>query len=263
MASGLDVARLRKMLSGVVSAVSYRRSTISTNDDALKWRKPLDGPVLFLCAEQTAGRGRYGRTWLHGGEDSLAFSLLYPMSAKSAEGASLASGVAVAAGLTECGMEAMLKWPNDVIDAQGRKVGGILVEARDNPLRIVVGVGLNLRMTDRMRTELGEHAVGIRDDAGSEASQLDNTEVLAGIAASLATALYMHEKEGTAHLVQVWRRWAIHREGDSIYVSDSQGNKMSATYCGISDDGALLCKADGRVRKMYSAQVLAQNDPRN
>ena len=98
-----------------------------------------EAPVLVVADRQDEGRGRSGAPWLNA-DRAVAMSLLFePDWPRDAWGLiPLAAGVVVARG-----NGALLKWPNDIVSADGRKLGGILVEtSTDGP--VVVGVGLNL-----------------------------------------------------------------------------------------------------------------------
>ena len=91
--------------------------------------------TVIVADEQTAGRGRLARTWETPPGSGLAVSLVV----QPRRLLSLLVGVAAA---EACGHEVRLKWPNDLL-LDGRKVGGILVEAK--PGRAVVGLGINLK----------------------------------------------------------------------------------------------------------------------
>lgn len=124
---------------------------------------PQTGPTLLVAEQQTAGRGRLGRTWASARGASLMFSLGLPLAPCDWSGLSLAVGVSLADSL-EPGLPATqqrpqigLKWPNDLwlTTPHGeRKLGGILVEtapwpetAADHSSKmrfLVIGVGINI-----------------------------------------------------------------------------------------------------------------------
>ncbi|HEY1565661.1 MAG TPA: biotin--[acetyl-CoA-carboxylase] ligase [Solirubrobacteraceae bacterium] len=93
--------------------------------------------MLVTAAEQTAGRGRQGRSWAAATGRSLLCSVIVrdPPALMS-----LRAGVATAEAV---GPQARLKWPNDV-HMEGRKVAGILVEGRPQEEWGVIGVGVNV-----------------------------------------------------------------------------------------------------------------------
>jgi BirA family biotin operon repressor/biotin-[acetyl-CoA-carboxylase] ligase len=93
--------------------------------------------TLVTADEQTAGRGRQGRTWTAPPYRALLLSLLIRNPPRLLP---LAAGVAVA---EVCDQGATLKWPNDVL-IDGRKVAGILVEGRPQEDWAILGIGLNV-----------------------------------------------------------------------------------------------------------------------
>lgn len=132
---------------GLWYPVEVVASTGSTNADLLARGGP-EGQVL-VAEEQTAGRGRLGRSWTSVPGASLTFSvLLRPSSVPPARRGwlPLLTGVAVASAVrSAAGVHAELKWPNDVL-AGGRKLAGILAEQSSDGSAVVVGVGLNVAM---------------------------------------------------------------------------------------------------------------------
>jgi BirA family biotin operon repressor/biotin-[acetyl-CoA-carboxylase] ligase len=141
--------------------VHYRRID-STNARAreLAGAGAPHGSVV-TAAEQSAGRGRQGRTWTAAAGRALLCSVVVRDPPALLP---LAAGVAVA---EVVGPEAQIKWPNDVL-VSGRKVAGILVEGRPQEGWAVVGIGLNvaLRVQDvppELRARAG--TLGLEPDA--------------------------------------------------------------------------------------------------
>jgi BirA family biotin operon repressor/biotin-[acetyl-CoA-carboxylase] ligase len=154
----VDGARLRAAaLGGLWTAIDVVASTGSTNADLLA-RATVDpeageGQVL-VAEEQTAGRGRLGRTWTSVPGAALTFSvLLRPVTVPPARRGwlPLLAGVAVASavrsvtgnGVDNGGVVAVLKWPNDVLVGD-RKLAGILAEQSPDAKAVVIGMGLNV-----------------------------------------------------------------------------------------------------------------------
>jgi BirA family biotin operon repressor/biotin-[acetyl-CoA-carboxylase] ligase len=144
----LDAAGLRRAAvapDGLWREIEVVPSTGSTNADLLA--RALRGEpegIVLAAEEQTAGRGRMGRTWVAPPYAALTFSLLVRPGVPPARRGwlPLLAGVAVAAAVTEVtGVEARLKWPNDVLAGEA-KLAGILAEAAGDA--VVVGIGLNV-----------------------------------------------------------------------------------------------------------------------
>ena len=142
-AAGLHSAAIRP--GGLRRALQVTERTGSTNADLLA--RARDGEpegVVLAAEEQTAGRGRAGRTWVSPPRAALTFSLLVRPAVPPARRGwlPLLTGVAVADAVTAItGVPIRLKWPNDLL-ASDAKLAGILAEASGDA--IVVGVGLNV-----------------------------------------------------------------------------------------------------------------------
>jgi BirA family transcriptional regulator, biotin operon repressor / biotin---[acetyl-CoA-carboxylase] ligase len=198
----------------------HLRRTDSTNERA-RGLAAAGAPhgALITAAEQTAGRGRQGRTWTAPpGRALLASLVLRPDNAALVP---LAAGVAVA---ETVGAGARIKWPNDVL-VEGRKVAGILVEGRPQEGWAVLGIGLNVAIRpDDFPPEL-------RDTAGTlgrEPADLEPT--LAALLGHLDRWLAAGQEE----VIAAWRtRDAL--EGQPIAWNDGSGKAV-----GIDDAGRLL-----------------------
>jgi BirA family biotin operon repressor/biotin-[acetyl-CoA-carboxylase] ligase len=137
-------ADLQRRLIGT-EAVVYE-STSSTNDIAWEYAKNENNNGLAIFAEeQTAGRGRGGNKWLSGKGESILCSILLLDRKCGAELLTLAAALAVGESIIEhCGLDAKIKWPNDVV-VNGKKIAGILLESRthNDSGDYVIGIGIN------------------------------------------------------------------------------------------------------------------------
>ena len=140
---------------------------------------PPEAPegALVAAGEQTAGRGRLGRSWLAPPGTSLLCSLqLRPTvsSERLPELTGVASRACAEAIAALTGLESEVKFPNDVL-VGGRKVAGILAEAREE--RVVLGVGVNVNVpADELPQSLDRAATSLLVETGRE---LDRAELLA------------------------------------------------------------------------------------
>jgi BirA family biotin operon repressor/biotin-[acetyl-CoA-carboxylase] ligase len=133
----------------------------STNTLALALgNDPANDGLVLLAHEQSSGRGQNGRTWTApAGSSVLLSALLFPpVSLRRPALLTAWAAVSVCETIDEVvGLQASIKWPNDVL-VQGRKVCGILIEQRhagprELPPATVVGVGLNVQQSARFFDE--------------------------------------------------------------------------------------------------------------
>ena len=104
-------------------------------------------PGVVLAGQQRSGRGRQGRTWISADQGvyvTFVFSLESPV--YSLSGYSLVVGTVVCAVLKSLGCEVGLKWPNDLLSIDGKKLCGILMEIlkEGSNTYVLTGIGINL-----------------------------------------------------------------------------------------------------------------------
>ncbi|MEO6858337.1 MAG: biotin--[acetyl-CoA-carboxylase] ligase [Solirubrobacteraceae bacterium] len=212
----------------------HLRHTDSTNTRAreLAAAGAPHGTVV-TAAEQSAGRGRQGRTWTAPPGRALLCSVLVRDPPRLLP---LLAGAAVA---QVVGPQAQVKWPNDVLIG-GRKVAGILVEGRPHERWAVVGVGVNvaLRPSD-FPAELRERAtsMGLSPDA-IEPTLLHLLDAL-GARLSRSPEEILEEIRGLDAL-----------RGHSVRWSGGQGRAE-----GIDGEGRLLVTTDDGPRALDAGEV--------
>jgi BirA family biotin operon repressor/biotin-[acetyl-CoA-carboxylase] ligase len=229
--------------------------TASTNDVAARLgREGRAGGLLVFAERQTAGRGRFGRRWDSAPHAGLWFSLLLrPAFATPLWGRLTTwAGVCVAAAIGRAtGLDAQVKWPNDVL-VGGKKVAGILTECSSDTagaMFAVVGIGVNVNH-EAMPTELADRAASLRQIAGRT---LDRSAIAAAIVTELAARLPEVETAFAGILAEAARRSPV--LGRWI-----RFDAAAASYEGHAEsldaDGNLLLRlADGTLRTMTAGEV--------
>jgi BirA family biotin operon repressor/biotin-[acetyl-CoA-carboxylase] ligase len=202
----------------------HLRATDSTN---LRARElALSGAphgTLVTAAEQSAGRGRQGRTWTAPAGRALLMSVVIRDPPRLLP---LFAAVAVA---DTVGDLARIKWPNDVL-IDGRKVAGILVEGRPQEGWAVLGIGLNVALRrEDFPDELRGRATGMGLSRG------DVEPVLAELLRHLGARL----TQRPAEMLADWRARDALR-GHEISWSAGRG-----TAAGVDDDGRLRVRIEG------------------
>lgn len=165
---GLDPAEIARAADLPVECVEVVESIDSTNRELMERpREGLRSPATLLLAErQVAGRGRQGRSFVSDPRDSLTFSVAL-IRARSPDappltGLPLVLGIAVAEVASRYAGGIGLKWPND-LQRDGRKCSGMLIETRTaaDHDRVVIGLGLNLRMPAELAARIDQPATGL------------------------------------------------------------------------------------------------------
>jgi BirA family biotin operon repressor/biotin-[acetyl-CoA-carboxylase] ligase len=225
--------------------VEVVHETGSTNADLLARAPALHAPLLLIAENQTAGRGRAGRSWLSSAGNSLTFSLAWRFEAgpQALSGLPLALGVALAETLARLGVQMRLKWPNDVLK-DGDKLAGILVETApaERGIWAVIGIGLNLVMPDEM-----EQAIGRTVAAAPWLARMDRDELMAALLDGLAAVLREFERTGFAAFAGRWNM--LHEyQGSEVRILDQGAVLHEGRAAGVDDAGRLLLDtAQGRI----------------
>lgn len=247
---------LERELPGRWSGFEFLPSVDSTNRRLLDCKALVSNAYRVCVArEQTAGKGRRGRTWVSAGGSGLTFSIAraLPPGEPPAPALALAIGVGVSRGLSRGGLHGFgFKWPNDLVTSEGRKLAGILIEARPRtgarPPALVAGVGLNLRDAaalgvDRPTADLGDLSTsGVPDVA----------DLLQAILAEIARAWDAFARDGLHPVLEDYRR-LDHLFGRRVRVTESGREGVAAGVDPV--DGALLLQGPDGIERLYSGDV--------
>jgi BirA family transcriptional regulator, biotin operon repressor / biotin---[acetyl-CoA-carboxylase] ligase len=182
--------------------------------------------TLVTASEQTAGRGRQGRTWVTPPDSAIAASVIVR---DFDDLLPLRAGLAVA---DLAGDTARVKWPNDVL-LDGRKVAGILVEARA-PDWAVVGIGVNVR--------------GVPDEVADIATSLERLDVETALT-ELLRALELRVAQPPAEIV------AALRDRDALLGRRVRWSGGEGLGAGIDESGSLLVDTPSGTVALSSGEV--------
>ncbi len=185
--------------------------------------------TAVIAGEQLEGRGSRGRSW-HSPPGGLWLSVLFrPPTLEGLEVMSLRAGMAVADAVDAVVSESLqLKWPNDLM-LRGRKVGGVLCEARwqgDSLGWIAVGVGMNVR--NGTPDELGSVATSLGADQPELTPEMLAPRVLTALRELDLGRGQLSSPELKQFAVRDWLRGRLIR------------GPVAGTVRGLSEDGALL-----------------------
>jgi BirA family biotin operon repressor/biotin-[acetyl-CoA-carboxylase] ligase len=245
--------------------VEVVEQTGSTNDDLLERARLAAAavPTVRVAMHQFAGRGRHGRRWHDARGRALLFSVVtsWTSDPTAASAVTLACGITVAETLRQRGIEARLKWPNDLL-LSGRKLGGILTElAFDAQARasLVVGVGVNLCLDPETRVAIDQPAAAL-DERISEARLVSEREVWIGqLARAVLDAIESFEREGFAPFRARFEGLFAYA-GRTVVVMQAGLPTLSGVPVGIDGSGRLLLSTESGVQAVASGELSVRND---
>lgn len=241
------------------STVIAMKTVDSTNEEVK--RLAAEGAregLTVVSAEQTAGKGRFSRSWSSGNDGGIYFSFLLRPELPPADIASitLAAGYAVCLAIREfTGLDARIKWPNDIIIGR-RKLCGILTEMTAQSDRIdhvIVGIGINVN-NHSFPEEISGKATSLYLEAGKE---FDRN-------ALLSCVLNMLDKVITRFLISLSIDDIEHFKslcvtmGKTVKISRA-GKEISGEACSITAAGELIIRTEDNTELVInSGEVTVQ-----
>ena len=227
----------------------YHFEEVTSTNDLAREEQFAHGDLLW-AERQTAGRGQRGHAWLSEEEVNLTVSLVVEPSflpAKEQFLLSAATAVALCDCLAHYGIEARIKWTNDIY-VEDRKIVGILIEhfyAGAMLRRTVIGIGLNVNQ-EQFDPSLPNPTSMLLEGE----KRYDREEVLHTFYACFM-ARYRQVEQGDAAAVLGEYHRLIYRLGEEQLFRLPNGEKLTATIEGIESDGALRLLHAGGKRHSY------------
>jgi BirA family transcriptional regulator, biotin operon repressor / biotin---[acetyl-CoA-carboxylase] ligase len=240
----------------------------STNSYLMQMPAPEPGRLsVAVTNNQTAGRGRLGKTWQSPPGSGLCLSAAYTFAEQpeNLPALTLALGLGVIDALHELGAgDVELKWPNDLVALDG-KLGGILTEVQQQSAgtaTVVTGIGVNVDLKDPANIDMlngwAQQAVDLQSICDV---QPGHEEIAAQFISYLLQAFVDFETSGFAAIADRWSRydWLLGRD----IMIDTADKQVSGVGAGIADDGALLVDTpDSGLRRVTSGSI-AKAGPRS
>jgi len=235
-------------------STAYRFNSLpSTNDLAreLAMKGAAEGAII-VAAQQTAGRGRQGRSWNSPPSEGLYLSLILRPSIKIAEATviTLAAAVAVRDVFnSEYGLECDIKWPNDVMVGD-RKISGILMESASEGEHLryaILGIGINL-LQRHFAGELENSATSLYIETGKSIAP---DEILRPL------LLLIEDEYNTAinkpdHVIERWVERSSYSSGAHVRLFIGDRTVYGITR-GLSESGALILETEAGTRRIITA----------
>ena len=228
----------------------------STNDIALELAaNGAESWTVVTADEQTIGRGRRNAKWVSPPGANLYLSVILrpdpPLKPAQIPEIAFITSLATAKAIREYGIDARIKWPNDIL-INGKKLAGILIEAVPSQGAVVIGIGLNVNWSD-FPTELVEIATSVEIELGQ---RVDVEHCLQIILTQLKNAWNLYER-GFAFVMQEWKSLEC-TTGRKVKV-ELDGEVISGLAIGVDGYGGLIVKlASGEAITVTAAKALIE-----
>jgi BirA family biotin operon repressor/biotin-[acetyl-CoA-carboxylase] ligase len=248
--------RREKLLGGEILFLDSMPSTNRrAREEAL--RGVPEGTAV-IADSQTRGRGRMGRPWSSPPGVNLYLSIVLrpPLPPERVPQITLLAGVSCARAVRRVtGLDARLKWPNDIF-IRGRKTAGILAEMEGGQPRVnfvILGVGINVNWeAEKMPADLRETATSLRTEGGRE---FDRAALAGEALAELEKDYALFREEGFSEMMrEEWSRLSL-GIGERATLA-FPGHEVVGEIRGLDRDGALLfTDAEGNTRRFTAGDV--------
>ncbi len=234
--------------------VIYVKKVDSTNDECKRQaEKGCQSGLLVVSDCQTGGKGRLGRDWYSKPAEGLYMSILLKpnISPLEAPQLTLLAGMSVAKAIKKItGLNAGIKWPNDVV-VNGKKICGILTEMSAEIERIryvVTGIGVNIN-NEVFGKELKEKATSVFLETGKKYKR---NIFIDHIVSRLTEYYSLYCKEGFAAFKDEYNSLCLN-VGKIVRTSGNIPIKGKAL--GVNDKGELLIETDTNIVPVRSGEV--------
>jgi len=274
----VDLARALERSPGIeVGNLIVADSVDSTNTLARRvvdeaWNTLEAGPqALIVALEQTAGRGRQGRSWVSRRGLGIYATLLLAVEEAALQTLPLLVGVGLARALDGIGCPARLKWPND-LQVEGRKLGGILIESisRDGWLAPrMVDTTQAGRVSPAPRTARAATIIGFGVNHGHATTELptpistslrqvlDPLPPFEVVTVDLVRSVLKEVgRAGDAEYARhAYQAWTVHRAGDTVRCRVAQQD-LEGVFLGFDERGFLRLEVAGSERRVASGEIV-------
>lgn len=247
----LDIDKIHEMLKTKVigQRIEYVNSTDSTNNECKRLEDKTDG-TLVIADAQTAGKGRLGRVWEspHGSGIWMSILLKPDVSLESVSQITLVTGMAVCRAV---GIDAMIKWPNDVV-IDGKKICGILTEMSAEIERInyvICGIGINVN-TPSFPEELQDKATSLFVET---AKKHEREKIAADVLNEFEKLYNVFTEKGFSFLADEYRKMCVTLNKDVRVIY--RNNELTGKAVDIDDSGNLIVETENGQITVHSGEV--------
>jgi len=241
---------------GFRHGILRRYDSVGSTMDVARSAPACNAPLTVVARTQTAGRGRYDRTWVSPPIGGLYLTLRLPWNRPIAQApiVSLGAALALADLARDLGCpDIALKWPNDLL-LSGAKAAGLLAEMAATPdgQSLIVGIGLNVALPRAILERIDQSATSLAEASGQA---LDPDDILRQFL-SLWTAIDLAvERDGFAGIADEYRAYSD-LEGRSFRLATAETEEL-VRFVRVNDDGSLTVRrVDGTLFTTFGGELL-------
>ncbi|MDK2818737.1 MAG: biotin--[acetyl-CoA-carboxylase] ligase [Spirochaetota bacterium] len=230
--------------------ILFMKNTTSTNTIAKQIIKEQKEPFILLTRDQVMGRGRMNRPWQMSADKDIAMSFTIPCNISH----SLLFSIIRLVSVVVCQLlnkysdnKCMIKWPNDIITKDNKKICGILTESvlEDNEIKyIIIGIGININSSD-----LPDYADSLKELTGKEC---DINQFCSELIESLII-LWEDFPSNEETIVKKWEQLFIWKNEEVLLIHNDQ------EYRGILQsvllDGSLILEINKEQKTFLSGDL--------
>ncbi len=226
----------------------------STNSELIR-RNAKSGSAghLILTEYQSAGRGRRGKVWLgdYGRNIAMTLGIEFPLTLNALGGLSSVAGLALLQALELEGVDAQLKWPNDVW-VKEQKLAGILIELvpTKTGTLAVVGIGVNVDLTNVQASKIDQSVTSLRRLGAS----ISRDDLVVAACTNLLENFDVYSRYGFAPFLKAFDSAHCLQDQAAILVSGGESQEEGVIR-GVDISGGLRFERNGETRVVTSGEV--------
>ena len=222
----------------------YLLDTIDSTNRFAKDTKLQKDYLLVLSEEQTAGRGRQGKSWYSPNIGNIYLSFKFKSKNLDVP-LSLIMGLLISEAMDEASgidIHAGLKWPNDLL-IKNKKICGILIESEvlNNEIYWVIGIGVN-------------YALPQKEAWWGDIGSLENILPREKLINILVKKIILFINQGYPDWKNQWEARCMHQQAKVTVTQNDQHKEISGVFNGINEEGKMLLKTTTGIECIAAGQ---------
>ena len=223
----------------------------STNDKAIEFAKEGKNSLVVVAERQEKGRGRFGREWSSSFGGLYMTILLHVEDIDKSRYLTFIAAISVARAVREIsGLDAKVKWPNDVL-ANGKKICGILTETVSGKKNsALVGIGLNVNQK-KFPKSIIRNSTSLRIESNRN---YDIKKISKSIIDEFNNLYSYYDGKNYGKIIETWKKYS-HTSGKTIKAKTLSGNYTGRAVDVDEECNLILRLSDGNMKKIVEGDI--------